>query len=62
MMDRRRREAARAQAVGDGDEGFDVLGEMHRGAVGFAVIDRRAVGPLRRIHQDDDLVVADSRA
>ena len=49
----RRREAKGAQAVGDGDEWFDVLGQMHGGAVGFAVMDRRAVGPLRGIHQDD---------
>ncbi len=56
VADRRRREAALAQAVGDGDERLDVFGQMHGGAVGFSVIDRRAVRPLRRIHQDGGAV------
>ncbi len=59
VMDRGRREAALAQAPGDRDERLDVLGQMHRRAVGFAVIDRRTVGAPRRVHQDDDAVVAD---
>ena len=43
VADRGRRETARAQAIVDGDERLDVLGEMHGRAVGFSVIDRRAI-------------------
>lgn len=42
----------------DGDERLYVLGQMHGGAVGFSAVHRRAVGPLRKVHEDDDLVVA----
>ena len=63
MMDRRRGEAVLAQAIGDGDERLDVFGKMNRGAVGFAVIDRRSVGTPRRVHQDEgDLSLRISRA
>ena len=44
-----------AQNLRDGDEGRDRFGEMGDPAVGSAVADRRAVGPARRIHQDDRL-------
>ena len=59
VTDGRRREAALAQAVGDGDERLDVLGEMRRRAVGLAVIDRGSVGASRRVHQDDAVIVAE---
>ena len=56
LEDLRRREAELAQPVGHGDERFDVLGEMHDGAVRLAVAHRRAVRPARRVHQDGALV------
>ncbi len=59
MVDPRRREPSRAQPPCDRDEGFDVFGEMHGGAVGFAVIDRGPIRPPRRIHQDESSIVAD---
>ena len=59
VTDRGRRETVRAQAIVDGDERLDVLGEMNGRAVGFSVIDRRAIRPARRIHQDRRAVVAD---
>ena len=51
-VDLRRREAALAQAVREGDKRHDVLGEMRDRAVGLAVADRRPVRPARRVHQD----------
>ena len=57
VADRGRGKAALAQPVCDRDERLDVLGQMHRGAVGFPVIDRRPIRPPRRIHQDDHAVV-----
>ena len=52
VQDRRRGKAALAQAMGDRDKRPDVFGEVHRGAVGAAAIDRWAIGPARRVHQD----------
>ena len=58
VADGRRRKALRAQAVVDGDERLDILGEMNGRAVGFSVIDRRPIRTARRIHQDRCAVVA----
>ena len=59
VADRGCREATCAQAIIDGDERLDVLGEMNRSAIGFSVVDRRTIRPARRIHQDRRAVVAD---
>src|ERR687895_402002 len=53
------REAVRAQAIVDGDERLDILGEMNGRAVRFSGIDRRSIRTARRIHQDGCAVVAD---
>ena len=42
----------RPQAIGQRDKGADVFGKMRNGAVGFAITDRRTIGPLRRNHQN----------
>src|SRR5665811_206659 len=50
--DSRRGKLARAQRLRHGDERRHVFGEMRDRAIGLAVVHRRSVRPLRRIHQD----------
>ena len=44
--------------LADGDERLDVLGQVHRGAVGFSVIDRGPSGRRGEFIRIDDAVVA----
>ncbi len=51
-VDGGRGKPAPPELVPHGDEGGDVLGEMHERAIGFAVADRRSVRLARCVHQD----------